>query len=229
MVSHVVQDLHDDSDDEILSNREQMFRYRIRDHDFLLFTELSGQELASKEPAHSHLSNVTYWSSKELFDLVMRYVPEKHKDVAPKDLPDDQKLLFWVQRQDQERPFYLHHYLPNGVYASGHQKRFYFASEFEDRLYYGYENLTAVASKVTERAVVCPSMIFKKNLKTGILEDTGHRLWRIWYTRCNNPEVWGLIYVSQTGSFQLAKDILSSLKEEITINFIPYNTDPIFR
>ena len=184
---------------------------------------------------HAHLYNTRYWNSEELFDMLCKIVPPDgtaHKDVNPDKLPDSQKYTFHVGRGNSKKwRFTMYHWLPNGVYTSKAARVLYFQSDHETRPYYAYINHTAVVNKYSQpyRAMFCPSMIFRTNPETGILEDTGHRLWRIWYTRCNSPKVWGLIWVTQLKEFQLSKALTTKLNDKITINWVPYDTDPIFR
>ena len=184
---------------------------------------------------HAHLSNTRYWTNGELFDMLSKIVPPDGTgyslDFALDKIPDSHKYRFSVGRgTTKEWSFYMYHWLPNGVYSSKSARQLFFQSNHDRREYYSYINLTAVINKYNQpyRAIICPSMIFRTNLETGVLEDTGHRLWRIWYTRCNSPKVWGLIWVSQMKSFQLSKAIQTHLKDKFTVNWVPYDTDPIF-
>lgn len=187
-------------------------------------------DIGTEFPSHKHLMNQLYWSTAELYNKLAAIIPDRYSDVALADLPAQQKWTVYVQRGLSDVDIQIHEFRPNGRYEGNRVKR-YFQSSFESRLHYAYVDMAAVISryKQKKRAIVCPSIILKKNRETKAYEDTGHRLWRIWYTRCNDPAVWGLIWVHQTQKFQLCKKVMHELRYRITVNYMPYDTDPIFR
>ena len=179
---------------------------------------------------HCHYNNEVHRTTTEVSETLLRIVQKNYVEIAPDQISPHHKWSFKTtsldySTQDQA----LYYWQNNGKYGSESQKKiFLFKGNYERREYFSFINLQGVAWKSfrPHRGIVCPAMLCDVD-EDGTLTDSGHRLWRIWLTRCLTPQLWGLIYSTITKEFQLTKDLSRDIGKRVTVTCIPYETDNI--
>ena len=174
---------------------------------------------------HHHYNNESYKSSAELANVLFRVVGKNYLDIAPDKLPSYLVLKAAVG----DKGCSIHYWKLNGRFdttSDNKRKIFLFKGDYESRLYFSYHILQAVASKSfrPSRGLVCPSILFDVKA-TGELVDSGLRLMRIFMTRCDTHEIWGLIYNKETGAIVRSKDLFKDTGNQVAVNYVPFDLE----